>query len=166
MATIKEARHYVALGFRGEVEKEEAFLEIEADTGKTSRTVIVACDRYRTSDGNLTDWRWYIRDIEPAAGIGPAKRELIRAGIAPLVTGWFAGTFGTERSGLEGKYARSAEAAIARAVASEIRNMRTTADYRASAALTEQRGNMSGDDAARLDEAHAAMLKALTLTEG
>ncbi len=164
-AALIRASHYIALGYRGEVDKEEAFLTLECDTGSTRRTLRVACDRYRASNG-ITPWRWYIRDIEPEQGIGPAKREILRLGITALVDGWLAGIVGTADDGAAGMYGKSRERALALAVAREIRDMRTTADYRAKAALDAQADEMNDDDADRLNAAYQSMLRALTLTEG
>lgn len=154
--------HSVTLGYRGELEREECYPRLSVIVRGEQREVTVSCDRYVSTAG-LGSWRWYITSMDPGNGIGDATRAKVREAIAPLVEGWLAGTFGTAESGPDGNYRASRARAYARAVANEIRAMRTTADYRAKAALDANADELSGDDRLRLRYAYDSMLRALEL---
>src|SRR4051812_11073584 len=79
--------HYITLGYRGELQREELYPQVDVDYRGTVRRVEVSADRYVSTAG-LGEWRVYVRGIDPDNGVGPKGRGEISATVVPLVTEW------------------------------------------------------------------------------
>jgi hypothetical protein len=168
---VKVRSHTVTLDYNGgdglQVQKEEAYATLRvsgAGTRGQDREIQVSMDRYRHSEG-MSEWRWYMSDIEPSDGIGEVVRGTIRDEIAPLIEGWLDGTFGTEEGGPEARYFLSRARAFRWALVQEVRCMRTTADYRAKEALAKFGAELLPSDREKIEGAHSYMATALYALE-
>jgi hypothetical protein len=160
--------HTVTLDYNGgdglQVQKEEAYATLQVIAGGEQREVRVEMSRYRHSEG-MSEWRWFVTDIEPSQGIGDVRRGEIRANIAALVEGWLDGIMGTAQGGPEARYFLSRARAFRWALVQEVRGMRTTADYRAKEALAKFGAELLPSDRAKIEEAHSYMATALYALE-
>jgi len=104
----------------------------------------------------MTEWRIYMKDVRPDDGIGPVTRQSMRDELVPMVQRW-----------LESEaYAKSRKRAMFYAIAYEIRNTTTTADYRAKDALAHFAQEVEPDDYVRLRRAFNLRMESLRLLDG
>lgn len=132
-------------GRGGQLAREELYPVLTAEVRGVERTVRVSADRYRHSNG-WSDWRIYVRDVEPSNGIGDKTRAGLNAAAEPIVRAWLASD----------AYKASRRLAAAAMLARLIRDERYNA-YSVRTELARHRAELSDADAARLTRAVDAL---------
>ena len=96
IATIDKPNrsHWLATDYErgGEISKEELYPILDVTgvprVGQVRATFSV--DRYRHTSG-WSEWRIYLKDVEPSHGVGDATRKSISEACKPLIEAWLAG---------------------------------------------------------------------------
>jgi hypothetical protein len=145
--------HWIELDI-GHIRKEEVFPVYTVVAKGQARKVRMHADSYWAN--GMTDWRIIISDIKDDDGIGPVTRTAIRKELVPMVQRWLASD----------EYKRSREKAMAYAIAREIRETSTTADYRAKDALKHFSKQVTPDGEGRLQKAYDLRMESLQLLDG
>ena len=145
--------HWIELDIE-HIRKENVYPEFTVVAKGMARRVRLSADRYYAN--GMTEWRIYITEIDSDAGIGPVTRQALRDDLVPMVEEWLKSD----------EYKLSYQRALAYAIANEIRNTTTIADYRAKSALASHLSELHPDAAERLQRAYHMRMESLRLLDG